>query len=41
LLYLLVSTTATSTMSVTKLSDDLMKVPKLDIAGTNWVVYKD
>jgi hypothetical protein len=24
-----------------KLGDDLMKVPKLDIGGTNWVVYKD
>jgi len=28
-------------MSITKLGDDLMKVPKLDASGTNWVVYKD
>ena len=25
----------------TKLGDDLMKVPLLNVAGTNWVVYKD
>jgi len=25
----------------TKLGDDLMKVPQLNVAGTNWVVYKD
>ena len=24
-----------------KLGDDLMKVPKLEASGTNWVVYKD
>jgi len=24
-----------------KLGDDLMKVPKLDVNGANWVVYKD
>jgi hypothetical protein len=24
-----------------KLGDDLMKVPKLDVGGANWVVYKD
>jgi len=24
-----------------KLGDDLMKVPLLNVAGTNWVVYKD
>jgi hypothetical protein len=24
-----------------KLSDDLMKVPKLDASGNNWVIYKD
>jgi len=24
-----------------KLGDDLMKVPQLNVAGTNWVVYKD
>jgi hypothetical protein len=24
-----------------KLGDDLMKVPKLEVGGTNWVVYKD
>jgi len=28
-------------MSITKLGDDLMKVPKLDVSGTNWVVYKN
>ena len=24
-----------------KLGDDLMKVPRLEAGGTNWVVYKD
>jgi hypothetical protein len=24
-----------------KLGDDLMKVPKLEVGGANWVVYKD
>ena len=24
-----------------KLGDNLMKVPKLEAGGTNWVVYKD
>ena len=24
-----------------KLGDDLMKVPKLEAGGTNWVIYKD
>ena len=24
-----------------KLGDDLMRVPKLEVGGTNWVVYKD
>ena len=24
-----------------KLGDDLMKVPKLDVSGNNWVIYKD
>ena len=28
-------------MSIAKLGDDLMKVPKLDVTGTNWVIYKD
>lgn len=28
-------------MSTSKLSDELMKVPKLDVGGTNWVIYKD
>src|SRR5580765_6985647 len=28
-------------MSSFKLGDDLMKVPKLDVSGTNWVIYKD
>ena len=23
-----------------KLGDDLMRVPKLDVAGSNWVIYK-
>ena len=27
--------------STTKLGDDLLRVPKLDVAGINWVVYKD
>lgn len=44
-LYLLVlSFTPLSTipnMSITKLGDDLMKVLKLDMSGTNWVIYKD
>ncbi|PPQ93917.1 hypothetical protein CVT25_008031 [Psilocybe cyanescens] len=29
-------------MSVTnKLGDDFLRIPKLDAAGTNWVVYRD
>src|SRR6266498_3212002 len=28
-------------MSMTKLGDNLMRVPKLDASGSNWVVYKD
>jgi len=24
-----------------KLGDDLMKVPKLEVTGSNWVIYKD
>src|SRR5260221_14214559 len=28
-------------MSTQKLGDDLMKVPKLDAGGSNWVIYKD
>jgi len=24
-----------------KLGDDLMKVPKLETGGTNWVIYRD
>ena len=24
-----------------KLGDDLMKVPKLEVGGANWVIYKD
>src|SRR5580765_1299605 len=28
-------------MSTTKLGDDLMRVPKLDAGGNNWVIYKD
>jgi uncharacterized membrane protein YgcG len=27
--------------STVKLGDSLMKVPMLDVAGTNWVIYKD
>jgi hypothetical protein len=27
--------------SFTKLGDDLMKVPRLEVGGANWVVYKD
>jgi len=27
--------------SFLKLGDDLMKVPKLDVGGANWVIYKD
>ncbi|KAJ6597843.1 hypothetical protein B0H10DRAFT_1766319, partial [Mycena sp. CBHHK59/15] len=25
----------------TKLDDDFLRVPKLEVTGTNWVVYKD
>ena len=28
-------------MTTTKLGDDLMKVPKLDVTGSNWVIYKN
>ena len=28
-------------MSFAKLGDDLMKVPKLEVGGANWVIYKD
>ena len=28
-------------MSTTKLGEDFMKIPRLDVAGTNWVIYKD
>ncbi|KAF8160499.1 hypothetical protein BJ912DRAFT_809060, partial [Pholiota molesta] len=28
-------------MSTSKLGDDLLRVPKLDVAGANWVIYKD
>ena len=28
-------------MSTTKLGEDFMKIPQLDVAGTNWVIYKD
>jgi len=27
--------------SFSKLGDDLMKVPKLDVGGANWVIYKN
>ena len=35
LLYLLLP------MSTTKLGEDFMKIPQLDITSTNWVIYKD
>ncbi|KAJ7277624.1 hypothetical protein C8J57DRAFT_1060504, partial [Mycena rebaudengoi] len=25
----------------TKLGDDFMRIPKLDVSGNNWVIYKD
>ena len=28
-------------MSTTKLGEDFMKIPWLNITGTNWVIYKD
>ena len=28
-------------MSTTKLGEDFMKIPWLNVAGTNWVIYKD
>ncbi|KAG6914717.1 hypothetical protein DXG01_015766, partial [Tephrocybe rancida] len=28
-------------MSSTKLGDDFLRIPKLDVSGTNWVIYKD
>ena len=28
-------------MSTTKLGEDFMKIPQLDVTGTNWVIYKD
>jgi len=28
-------------MSMVKLSDNLMKVPKLDVGGKNWTIYQD
>jgi len=28
-------------MSTTKLGEDFMKIPRLNVAGTNWVIYKD
>ena len=27
--------------TTTKLGDDFLRVPRLDVAGINWVVYKD
>ena len=27
--------------SFMKLGDDLIKVPKLEVGGANWVIYKD
>ncbi|KAF8055422.1 hypothetical protein FPV67DRAFT_1363413, partial [Lyophyllum atratum] len=28
-------------MSSTKLGDDFLRIPKLDVSGSNWVIYKD
>jgi hypothetical protein len=28
-------------MSSTKIGDEFLRVPKLDVAGANWVIYKD
>ncbi|RDB30296.1 hypothetical protein Hypma_007134 [Hypsizygus marmoreus] len=28
-------------MTSTKLGDDFLRVPKLDVSGSNWVIYKD
>jgi hypothetical protein len=28
-------------MSSTELGDEFLQIPKLDVAGTNWVIYKD
>ena len=28
-------------MSTPKLGDDFLRVPKLEVSGTNWVIYKD
>ena len=30
-----------TSLSTSKLGEDFMKIPRLDIAGTNWVIYKD
>jgi len=27
--------------TTTKIGDDILRIPKLDVAGTNWVIYKD
>jgi len=37
ILLILVSTSMSTSM---KLGDELTKVPKFDVAGTNWVIYK-
>ena len=37
----ILSTNSYSDMSSIKLGDSLMKVPTLDVAGLNWVIYKD
>lgn len=28
-------------MSSSKISNEFLHIPKLDVAGTNWVIYKD
>jgi hypothetical protein len=28
-------------MSSTKIGDKVLRIPKLDVAGSNWVIYKD
>ena len=27
--------------TTTKLGDDFLRIPKLEVTGTNWVIYKD
>ncbi|KAJ6588174.1 hypothetical protein B0H19DRAFT_922003, partial [Mycena capillaripes] len=30
-----------STTTSTRLGDDFLRIPKLEVTGTNWVIYKD